>query len=157
MRSTYNLRNRIYSECARIVNDGRDRPNGKSSRSRAWISLPPHGLFINATANRALPHAEKCAIDDSARAWLCIEVTVKTTSANIVWVNNRILGVLNVKTAWVSYRSSHPQCMSVLTRQLNRPYLVSKPPIQKGQYLSCTRQHLSVREKPPNSVNFFAE
>uniref|UniRef100_A0A1Y1L087 Uncharacterized protein n=1 Tax=Photinus pyralis TaxID=7054 RepID=A0A1Y1L087_PHOPY len=54
-------------------------------------------------------------------------------------------------------RSSQLQCIKVFTLQLNSPYLVSNPPIQKGHAVSCLLQHLSVRENPPSSVYFSAE
>lgn len=55
------------------------------------------------------------------------------------------------------YLSSHLQCISVLMRQLNNPYFVSKPFIQNGHFLSCWRQHRSAFERPPNSAYFLAE
>lgn len=53
--------------------------------------------------------------------------------------------------------SSHRQCIKVLTRQLQRPYFFSIPPIQNGHLKSCTRQHLSVLEYPPSCAQLVAE
>lgn len=56
----------------------------------------------------------------------------------------------------ITYLSSHLQCIRVLMRQLNKPYFVSNPIIQKGHDLSCCRQHRSVFEYPPKSAYFVA-
>lgn len=53
-------------------------------------------------------------------------------------------------------RSSQLQCIIVLTLQLNKPYFFWKPPIQNGQAKSWILQHLSVLEKLPRLVYFFA-
>lgn len=55
------------------------------------------------------------------------------------------------------YLLSHLQCISVLMRQLNSPYLVSNPIIQYGHALSCCRQQRSAFVRPPSSAYFFAE
>lgn len=57
----------------------------------------------------------------------------------------------------LEYLSSHLQCISVLMRQLNSPYLVSNPIIQYGHALSCCLQQRSAFVRPPNSAYFFAE
>ena len=63
----------------------------------------------------------------------------------------------NINGYELPYLSSHEQCIIVLILQLKSPYLVSSPPMWKGQCKSCWRQQRSVCPKAPSCEYLSAE